>query len=281
MQIGVSSYSYEQLRQKGTFSYFDVIDHAAKTGYSHLEFTELRPKEGEDVIELANSLREHAKEKNIRISAHMVAADFLDNNEEPARVKKCVDIASALGATMMRHDATWGGKGKQIGYREAIDAVAPGIHEVAEYAATKGIRTMCENHGYFIQDSYRMVYLFDKVNHPNFGLLADIGNFLCADESPIIAVDTVAPYTIHAHAKDFLFKNGTEPSPGESWFKSRGGNHLRGTIVGHGVVPVAQCINLLKAGGFTGDISLEFEGPEDVLFAIESGYKFLNKICTE
>ena len=281
MQIGLSSYCYEQLKRKGNFSNFDAIDHAAKTGYEHIEFSGLGTDDDENSADLANQLREHAKAKNIRISAFLISADFLNNEEETTRAKKLVDIAAALGAKMMRHDATWGAQGKKINYKEAIEAIAPKIREVSEYAATKGIQTMTENHGYFIQDSYRMEYLIEKVNHPNYGILADIGNFLCADESPIIAVDRVAPYTIHVHVKDFLFKNGAEPHPGDSWFKSRGGNHLRGTIVGHGIVPVAQCINILKSAGYTGDISLEFEGPEDVLFAIESGYKYLSAICNK
>ena len=280
MQIGLSSYCYQQLKNKGNFTNFDAIDHAVKTGFQHIEFSGLGSDDDENNHDLAKRIRDHAGEKNIRVSAFLISADFLNNKDEVTRAKKCVDITATLGAKMMRHDTTWS-SGKQMSYKEAIDAIAPKINEVAEYAASLGIRTMTENHGYFIQDSCRMEYLIEKVNHPNYGVLVDIGNFLCADESPIIAVDRVAPYTIHAHVKDFLFKNGAEPSPGESWFKSRGGNHLRGTIVGHGIVPVAQCINILKNSGYKGDISLEFEGPEDVLFAIESGYKYLSRICSE
>jgi len=280
MQIGVSSYCYSQLINKGGFSLFDAIDHAAKTGYSHMEFSGFGSDDDENNHDLAKKLRDYTGEKGLKIAAFLISADFLNNKDEVARAKKCIDITNTLGAKMMRHDTTWKGAGQNFSYKNAIDAIAPAIREVTEYAASLGIKTMTENHGYFIQDSYRMEYLINTVNHPNYGVLADIGNFLCADESPIIAVDRVAPYVMHVHAKDFLFKKGTEPSPGESWFKSRGGNHLRGTIVGHGIVPVAQCLNILKNSGYTGDISLEFEGPEDVLFAIESGYHFLHNIIS-
>jgi sugar phosphate isomerase/epimerase len=135
---------------------------------------------------------------------------------------------------------------------------------------------MTENHGYFLQDSYRVEELVREVNHPNYGLLVDMGNFMCADETSLKALARVMPYAFHVHAKDFLLKSGTEPAPDDSWFPTRGGNHLRGTILGHGAVSVAQCINYIQGTGYNGAFSLEFEGPEEPLEAIRRGYAFLN-----
>lgn len=56
------------------------------------------------------------------------------------------------------------------------------------YAAEKGIKTAVENHGTFCQDSDRVELLVNTVAHDNFGLLVDMGNFLCADENPAAAV---------------------------------------------------------------------------------------------
>ena len=77
---------------------------------------------------------------------------------------------------------------------------------VDEFAADLGIKTMVENHGYFCQDSERVEKLMNAVNHPNFGALVDMGNFLCADEDPARAVGRMAPYAFHCHAKDFHVK---------------------------------------------------------------------------
>ena len=87
-----------------------------------------------------------------------------------------------------------------------------------------------------------------------------------------------APYAFHVHAKDFLFKPGNQIDPGDGWFKSRGGHYLRGTIVGHGVVPVAQCAAMLKKAGYDGFLSLEFEGMEDNLTALKAGYAYLRRV---
>ncbi len=84
-----------------------------------------------------------------------------------------------------------------------------------------------------------------------------------------------APYAFHVHAKDMLYKSGKEGKPGESYFPTRGGNYLRGTVVGHGVIPVKQCIQVLKNAGYNGIISVEFEGMEETLPALKEAYEYL------
>jgi sugar phosphate isomerase/epimerase len=176
----------------------------------------------------------------------------------------------------MRHDITWK-PAKGLSYQDAIARVAPAVHELSEYAAQANIRTMSENHGYFMQDSIRMAALVSAVGHPNYGLLVDMGNFMCADETSATALPTVLPYAFHIHAKDFLWKSGVESRPDDSWFPTRAGNWLRGTVLGHGVVSVAQCLTLVKNSGYDGTVALEFEGPEETLFAIRKGAEFLKK----
>ena len=61
------------------------------------------------------------------------------------------------------------------------------------------------------------------------------------------------------------------------WFRTRGGNFIRGTIAGNGVIPVAQCIYMLKQAGYAGFLSLEFEGMEENLPALEAGLAYIRK----
>ena len=65
---------------------------------------------------------------------------------------------------------------------------------------------MVENHGFYVQDSERVEKLYAAVDNKNFGLLTDMGNFLCADEDPASAFARVAPYAYYVHAKDFIVK---------------------------------------------------------------------------
>ena len=51
--------------------------------------------------------------------------------------------------------------------------------------------------------------------------------------------------------------------------------------MGHGVVPVKECVKILRENGYDGWLSLEFEGMEDNLPALRSGLKVLKKIVSE
>ena len=137
---------------------------------------------------------------------------------------------------------------------------------------------MTENHGYISQDSVRIEKLLTAVAHPNFGVLLDLGNFYCVDEDSAQAVGRLAPYAFHAHAKDFHIKSGNGVNPGEGWFMSRGGNYLRGAIIGHGDVPLLQAIRALKRSGYDGVLSVEFEGMEDPLVGVRIGQANLRRL---
>jgi sugar phosphate isomerase/epimerase len=139
---------------------------------------------------------------------------------------------------------------------------------------------MIENHGYFCQDSDRVERIITGVSHKNFGALIDIGNFLCADENPVNAVSRLAPFASYVHTKDFHIKSGSELAPQDCFFKTRGGNYLRGAVLGHGNVPVLQTLSILKDSGYNGFITLEFEGCEEAKNACKWGLNTLKNICS-
>jgi len=286
MKIGISMYSYSRSLREGKMKMTEAISAAKAAGYVQLEFTNLEPPDGGDVIEYAKYLRKFCEGEGIPAVAYMVNADFVngcDGNpaKEAERLKHELDVAKALGVKMMRHDAAWNTKGRRDDYKTVVKEIAPHIRAVAEYASILGVKTMTENHGYFLQESCRMEYLIEKVAHENYGLCIDMGNFICADESPVVAVSRLAPYAFHLHAKDFLYKDGSLPFPGEGWFPTRGCNHLRGTIVGHGAVPVQQCLKIMLKSGYEGDLALEFEGLEDPCDAAVKGYAYLSCALNE
>ena len=279
MYLAISSYSYSR-KYNEAFSILDAIKHSAETGYKAFEFTDLTPPENISVEDYALQLKQACSEAGLSVCSYTVYADFLNGSNgdiavETERVKGQVRIAALLGAPVMRHDATWGYErdaGKT--YKDAITAIAPHIRAVTEYAADINIRTMCENHGYMMQDSKRMVELVKTVNHPNFGLLTDIGNFICADENSLQATKAVAKYTFHAHVKDFITLPDAEEY--KDCFKTRNGTNIKGTIPTEGVIPVAECIRALKKNGYDDALSLEYEGEEETLASIKLAY---NSLC--
>ena len=264
MKIGVSSYSFHQAVSAGRMSTYDIVDAAAKMGFEEIDFAVLL---GDDPLEeMCKKLGKQAKDAGIGVSNYAVAADFLnkDLDEEVERVKGELRNAVLLGARTLRHDAAWKlpEDGSIRTFRQALPRIAEGCRRVTEYAETLGIRTMTENHGTFVQESARVEALIEAVDHPNFGALVDMGNFMCADEAPEKAVGVMAPLAFHVHAKDFLYKPCTARNPGKGWFGTRGGAFLRGTVIGHGVVPVEACLCILKNAGYDGTVAIEFEGME-------------------
>ena len=282
MKIGVSSYSFSHYRKETGCDYLKICSLAAEMGYDAIEFIDLLPEiSGKSPLDTAKEIADCTAKLGLTVAAYTVGANLLadDPTAEIARLKGCVDVARALGAPVMRHDCCWGPrKGVRYTWQDAIAETAPRIREITEYAFQNGVITCTENHGTFMQDSNRDETLIRTVNHPNYGWLVDIGNFICADEDSLHALGTAVPYAVHAHIKDFLWKKGTEPNPGKGWFKSRGGNYVRGTIVGNGVIPVAQCVGMLKNAGYDGTVSVEFEGLEENLPALEISLEYLKNL---
>lgn len=279
MKIGVSSYSFAGYRNKTGAGYEEICTLARELGYEGIEFIRLEPSPGETEEDAADRIRIHCDRIGLPIIAYAVGADFLAHNpaEEVQSLCHCVDIARRLGAPLMRHDATQG-EGCDD-WRRAVREMAPYVREVTAYAAQRGIRTCTENHGYFIQDANRVEELILAVNHENYGWLVDVGNFACADEDSVHAVTIAAPYAFHVHAKDFLIKSASQKVPGAGgWFPSRHGTNLRGTVVGHGEIPLPRCMDILRAAGYDGWLSYEFEGPEEPLWALEQGARYLQAL---
>ena len=286
MKIGTSTYSFLRLMKNG-MTLEEVIVKASELGYEQIELGGLKPPDGMGFDEYAASLRQKCKDAGLEIGAYTVGADFLyggvskDPAAETARCKEDADSAAALGVDRMRIDVVpWAFQGPGT-FRGVRDAIVPYIRDLTLYADSIGVKIMVENHGYFIQEGDRIVSLIDAVDHPNFGACVDIGNFLCADDDPLYAVRQLAGYAFHTHVKDFLWKDGQTRSPGAGWIPTLGGHYIRGTILGHGVVPIDQCIKILHGAKYDGGLSLEFEGPEESIPALIASQEYMSRALKE
>jgi len=291
MKFGFSSYSFHQRVGAGTMTIEDVIDWVADSTAEHLEFAALGegadapvPNIDWDPARVA-ALRQYAADKGVVLSqlaftANLAREDAAEQAAEVERVKKYVDLAAALGIERIRHDVamirTEGDD--SLEFERALALIAPAAKEIAQYAAPKGIRTGLENHGYFVQASERVRRVIHAVDEPNFGTTLDIGNFLCVDEDPTVAVPANLPYANIVHFKDFYVRT---QDPGEGWFRSRGGKYLRGAIVGNGDIDTRAVIRAIKASGYDGYASIEFEGAEDCLLGCSRGIANAQRLWAE
>ena len=287
MKISVSSYSYAQYIRAGKLTQLTAIDKAKEMGFDAIEFIDIDGAGNLDLQkENAAKLKARADELGMVINAYTIGANLAGLTEEARaaeveRLKGQLDVAKILGAGVMRHDVCYS-LGK-TGFTRSFDLMLPYLadsaRKVTEYGATLGIKTCSENHGYIAQDSDRMERLFNAVNHDNYGLLVDMGNFTCVDEDHTLAVSRVAPYAVHAHAKDMKISKGVPYGCCQS--RTRVGNYFCGTAIGEGDVPVKQCLNILKRAGYEGYLSIEFEGHGDCVDGIARGYANLKRMLEE
>lgn len=286
MKISVSSYSFAQAIRAGKMTQFDCVAKAKELGFDAIEFTDIDgAPDLEKQKENAKALRAEAKRVGIDINAYTIGACLYketaaEREAEVERLKGQLDVAALLGAKVLRHDVcyTLGKSGPSRSFDGMLPYIAESARKITEYAQTLGIRTCTENHGYIAQDSDRVERLFNAVAHDNYGLLVDMGNFICADEDPATAVSRVAPYAIHAHVKDMMVR---EVPTGPCRSMTRGGKYFCGTVVGEGNIPVKRCLSILKRAGYEGYLSIEFEGAEECIGAISRGLANLKGFLAE
>ena len=275
MKIGVSSYSFAQYIRAGKMTQLDCVARAHEMGFSGIEFTALSGSCLEEQLELARKIAGEAEKYGIEIIAYTIGANLYQETEEKnekelERLFGQLEVAKALGAPLMRHDVCYelGKSGNARSFDLMLPTIAKNARILTERAESLGIRTCTENHGFIAQDSDRVERLFNAVAHDNYGLLVDVGNFICADEEPSRAVSRVAPYAIHVHAKDFDV--GETPENGRK-DTTRGGNYWRATAIGDGSIPVEKCLRILKNAKYDGYVSVEYEGAEDCIEGIAKG----------
>ena len=283
MKFGVSSYSFKNYITSEKCDYIRICDLAKEIGFDGIEFINLDHKAfgiTTDCLSTAKDIKAHCDSIGLEIAAYTVSADLLSDDID-GMVKylfDCVDVAEALGSKVMRHDVCFALPKKHLyNYKNAIEDMVPHIRRVTEYAASKSIRTCTENHGKIFQAAERVEELIRAVNNENYGWLVDIGNFICVDADPVHSVTIAAPYAFHVHAKDFLLKSGELIKP-MGFSSTAGGNYFRGTVLGHGSIPVATCVRILKGSGYDGWLSLEFEGMEDNIPALKAGLDYLKRV---
>ena len=278
MRIGLSTYSLHRLLQRGETTVADAVDWIADQGGEHVEVVPVGfHLAGNE--ELADAIRDRAAARGLAVSNYAIGANFLQpdgaaQEREIARVQAEVQIAGRLGARLMRHDVAWLAPAEATAERfeAALPQLAEACARVADFAAGLGVTTSVENHGYFVQASDRVQRLLLAVGRANFRTTLDVGNFWCADEEPLAAVKKNLPLASMVHLKDF-YRRSPQPHLDEGFFPTASGFLLRGAALGHGDLDLPAIVRAIKASGYDGFLSVEFEGQEDEYWGSRVGLK--------
>ncbi|MBS4196282.1 sugar phosphate isomerase/epimerase family protein [Lederbergia citri] len=163
-------------------------------------------------------------------------------------IKSWIDVASYLGSKGARVNT-----GQQPEDVFDLSITANSYRELAEYAETKGVALVLENHGGMSADPKNIIKLFEMVNHPNFRICPDFGNF-----DPDIryeAIDMIFNNPILVHAKTYEFNED--------------GSHVQ--------FDFEKCMAIAKKHNYDGYYSVEFEGPGDQREGVQKTIDLLKK----
>ncbi|WEK04934.1 MAG: sugar phosphate isomerase/epimerase [Candidatus Devosia phytovorans] len=291
MKLGLSSYSFRPILADGSLTIEGLFDWLKAQGAEHLEiatfsFAEAGKEKGYDLSvehEAIARIEAAVARTGVPVSGLCMAASFISPGERQGQidmVKRHVDLCKRLGAPFLRHDVVpWA---YRLTDTAEFELEFPGIvsacREIAEYGATQGVVTSVEDHGFFMNSSERIRRLLHAVDHPNFRLTVDVGNFLCVDDEPHVATKACLPYASFVHVKDFYVR-GFEPGPG--WLETYGGQYIRGSIFGFGDLDTHALLESVVASGYDGFVSLEYEGGEPSLQGCEIGLNNLRRMLDE
>ncbi|HEX7009123.1 MAG TPA: sugar phosphate isomerase/epimerase family protein, partial [Phycisphaeraceae bacterium] len=267
MKLSVSTYSLSRWRQEEGKSVEQCLDWLAQVGVEAVEFSGLGERPFADPIRRARALRKRCDRLGLKVAGYCVGAELLkppaQQRQEIERLKQQVDVAAELGAPSMRHDVTRGPaeRKQRMSFPQVLRHVAPAVRQIADYAASRGLTSSLENHGFYLQTADRIERLIKAVDHPNYALTLDLGNFLCLNQDPVEAARRLAPYAVMVHAKDFHVRPKRQVPPGlpedapagiprgSGWFETPTPIALRGAIAGHGQLDLPAQLQILRRAG--------------------------------
>lgn len=260
-KLSLAQWSLHKAIKSGELSPLDFAQKAKELGFDGLEYVsqlytdELKkdtdPKKA--MQQLLETLKAKSEEHDIQNLIIMIdhegdlaAINEKERNEAVEKHKKWVDAAQFLGCHSVRVNL-FGTDDSNLWVGTSID----GLNKLSEYAATKNINVIVENHGYLSSNAALLVEVMQKVNKSNCGTLPDFGNFClkreggerwgtkCIEEyDKYQGVQEMMPFAKAVSAKSYDFDND--------------GNET--------TIDFPKMLEIINKSGYSGFIGVEYEG---------------------
>lgn len=177
--------------------------------------------------------------------------DLADPSEEVRNIavenhKKWVDAAQKLGCHAIRVN-TFGTNDPKLWVPSVVD----GLKKLSEYAATKNINVLCENHGWLSSDVPVLMQAIEKVNMDNCGTLPDFGNWCIKRKAGAVWGECQEVYEDKYKGIEMMLTKAKAISAKAYDFDENGNETT---------LDFPRIIKLVKNSGYTGYIGVEYEG---------------------
>ena len=278
IKLGIATYSYWHFRDPKV-PIETVIDKAAEIGvegldilHRQMDIPEKEPLTA-DHRSYLRKLRRHAFRNGISPVCLSIHQDFVqkpgeDRRKQIEHTHKCIEIAYELGIPCVRINS---GRWKTIkdfddlmkargiepippdwtedeGFQSCIDC----IRECLAKAEECGVILAVENHWGLSRTPEGQLRIVNAIPSPWFGALMDTGNFM---EDPYDKLKAIAPKTVYAQAKTYY--------GGGEWYTLD--------------LDYKRIAKILYDAGYSGFVSLEFEGKEDPNIAVPKSIALLRE----
>ncbi|HEX4835376.1 MAG TPA: sugar phosphate isomerase/epimerase family protein [bacterium] len=203
--------------------------------------------------ELRGSAVRHGLEiVNIAFMNNFGVADDARRGAEEARTVAWMDVSRRLGSRFLRTFAGWPEGDRTARWPAMVGA----LRSVCARAATAGVRLVMENHNHngFVQTGDDVEAILTAVGSPALGLLLDTGNYLDGTAS----IARTAARAWHVHAKFTRV--------------DAGGRDAR--------VDQEAALRHLRAAGYAGCVSVEYEGEESGRTAVPRIISYLRRVVS-
>jgi L-ribulose-5-phosphate 3-epimerase len=238
MYLACSSESYGQDLDSGRLTLADWLRLCATD--LGLRAVEIEDRHiGVPSLERLTEVRSEAE----RYGLEIVSIAFMNNfgladaearHEEQRRTTTWMTVSRELGARYLRTFAGWPEGERAARWPDMIAA----LQATAADAHRHGVRLVLENHNHdgFVRTAADVERIFGAVDSPALGLLLDTGNYV----DGVASIERTARLAWHVHAK---FTN-VRPD-------GRDARHDHDAV-----------LRILRAGSYSGCISVEYEGAE-------------------
>jgi L-ribulose-5-phosphate 3-epimerase len=270
LRMGVSTYSFWHFT-KERVEVADCIDRAAEMGFDGVEILH-RQMSGESNENLQD-LKRRAFSNGVDLMGFSIHQGFV--SPDPAERQKnidhtlgCLEIAYKLGIPTLRlNTGRWGtipsfddlmaakgvepilpGHTEEEGFKWVIDSIEKLLPKAEQCGVTMGL----ENHWGLGRTAAGVMRIHDAIRSPWLKVTLDTGNFL---EDMYPQMERMAPHAILVQAKTYF--------GGGEWYTLDIDN--------------ARVAKILRAAGYHGYISLEFEGKENASTGVPKSLKVLRE----
>jgi len=278
IRFGVATYSYWHFRTEKV-PIETVIDKAAEVGadavdllHRQMDLPEREPLTS-DHRRYLQRLKRHAFRRGIDLACLSIHQNFVQQDPAERRkhvehTEKCIEIAYELGVPCIRlNSGRWNTikDFDELMKARGVEPVLPGVKESEGFdwciesiqrclpkAEQCGVMLALENHWGLSRTPEGLLRILNAIESPWLGALMDTGNFL---EDPYDKLAQIAPRTVYVQAKTY--------HGGGEWYTLN--------------LDYKRIAGILRQAGYSGYVTLEFEGKENPETAVPKSLAMLRK----